>query len=185
MKNVCVLLVAAIAALSGTFPRHAMANEIDIDSDSFAAIAYSPSTGEFHYACNYSSRWAAQEAALALFKAKDGRVVCWVNEGFCALALGDDQSVWGTGWRFGDGASNADAMNTALEQCKKRTTGAHIVLCVSSDGQYIYKPQPRVAAKPTGSVKEPLPGASTQPPASTLPRSINPDPMQTLAPSKK
>ena len=50
MKRVHVLMAAVLLAASATFPRVVRADEIEIDPDSFAAIAYSPSTGEFHYA---------------------------------------------------------------------------------------------------------------------------------------
>ena len=67
--------------------------------------------------------------------------MCWINEGFCALALGNDKSVWGIGYTFGSGANSADASNNAINKCKKLTTDVHVVLCLSSDGQYIWKPR--------------------------------------------
>ncbi len=128
-------------------------NTIEIDPDSFAAIAYSPTTGEFHYAYGYDDRWSAQKAALDRCKAKDARIVAWVNEGFAALAAGDD-GAWGVGYTYGGGSNNKEAMNTAIEECKKRTTGAHIIVCLSSDGQYIYKPEPPPAKKPNEPKKD-------------------------------
>ena len=68
--------------------------------------------------------------------------------------LGDDKSAWGTGYQYDNGSNNTDAMDTAVAECKKRTTGAHVVLCLSSDGQYIYKPKPRTAAKSDGAKKD-------------------------------
>jgi len=112
---------------------------IDIDEDSYAAIAYSPSSGEFHFAYNYGSRSAAEKAALARCKESDAKIVCWVNNGFCALALGDEVGKYGTGYRWGDGASTRGAAERALAECSKRTTGARIVLLLSSDGQVIQK----------------------------------------------
>ena len=76
--------------------------------------------------------------------------MCWINEGFCALAVGDDKSTWGTGWVSGGGCSSIDAKNNALAECKKRAAGAHVVLCLSSDGQYIDEPQEPSPAKPQG-----------------------------------
>ena len=54
--------------------------------------------------------------------------------------LGDKTDVWGVGYRFDEGASSADAEATALENCAKFTTGADIVVCLSSDGQHLRRP---------------------------------------------
>ena len=64
--------------------------------------------------------------------ADDARIVTWVNNGFCALAVGDDKSAWGVGWSWGGGATNIEARDRALGQCRQRTAGARIVLCVCS-----------------------------------------------------
>jgi hypothetical protein len=135
-----LLRVIALLAAVGVFTTVARASDstIEIDSHSFAAIAYSPATGKYGYAYNYRSRSAAEKAALEKCDAEDARIACWVNRGFCALALGDDKTCWGVGWRYGGGSSNTDAKDTALKECGNRTTGAHIVLCLSSDGQYVW-----------------------------------------------
>jgi hypothetical protein len=167
MKIAHIFVAVALAALAGMFARVAAADEIEVDPDSFAAIAYSPSTGEFRYAYNYEDRGSAEQAALKTSTAKDARIVCWVNEGFCALALGDDKSAWGTGYQFGNGANTNAAKATALAECKKRTTGAHIVVCLSSDGQYISRPVFLPARKVEGSsAAAPV---SNAPPPSTAP----------------
>jgi hypothetical protein len=70
--------------------------------------------------------------------AGDARIACWINKGFCALALGNDKSCWRVGWTYGNGANSDGAKNYALEDCRNRTTGAHIALSLSSDGQYIW-----------------------------------------------
>ena len=112
---------------------------IDIDEDSYAAIAYSPATGKFAFSYNYGSRSSAEKAALKQLDKEDGKIVCWVNNGFCALALGDEVGKYGMGYRWGDGASTRGAAERALAECSKRTTGARIVLLLSSDGQVIQK----------------------------------------------
>lgn len=132
-----VLLGAMGLAVVAAFVLRARAESLDVDSSSYAAVAYSPSTGEYTYSYNYGSRGSAERAALDRCDEPDARIVCWVNRGFCALALGDDKSTWGTGWSYGDGASTAEAKSRALQECRDRTTGAHIVLCLVSDGQYI------------------------------------------------
>jgi hypothetical protein len=147
MRFAHVLLVAAVLLSFGVFPASVRGDQIEIDTDSFAAIAYSPSTGEFGYAHSYEDRESAEKAALDACSPKDARIVCWINNGFCALALGDDKSAWGVGYEYAGGASNTDAMATAVAECKKRTTGAHVALCLSSDGQYVHKPKRRTVAK--------------------------------------
>ncbi len=163
MRFAHVLAAAVLVSPLGAFGGFLRADTIEIDPDSFAAIAYCPSTGEFHYAYGYDDRWSAQKAAMDRCKAKDARIVCWVNEGFCALALGDD-NAWGVGYSYGGGSNNTEAMNNALEECKKRTTGAHVVVCLSSDGQYIHKPEPRPAVKQS-EPKADTPAGATPPPA--------------------
>ena len=144
MKNARFGIIVALAVLAGIFVHGLCASEIEIGY-SFAAIAYSPSKGEFGYAYNHRSRSAAEKAALRECDAPDAEIVCWVNKGFCALALGDDKTTWGVGWRYGGGSNNTDAMKAAMEECATRTTGAHIALCLSSDGQYIYQPEKEIA----------------------------------------
>lgn len=114
--------------------------EIEINDYSYAAIAYSPSTGEYAYAYNYGSRRAAEQAALARCKPADAKIVCWVNNGFCALALGDEVGCYGTGYSWGHNCTNTFAKNRAVEECNKRTGGARVVVCLTSDGQYVYEP---------------------------------------------
>ena len=111
---------------------------ITINRDSFAAIAYSPATGKYGFAYDLRSRAAAEKAALENCKAEDARVVAWVNDGFCALALGADKTCWGAGWSYGPGSNNDKATEFAVEDCKKRTTGGRAVLVLSSDGQYFW-----------------------------------------------
>ena len=151
MKGKHILLAAAFMAACCALPRVVRAeNEpqvIDIDSDSFAAIAYSPSTGNWAYSYSYGDRWSAEKAAIAACKAEDAQAICWVNEGFAALALGKDKEHWGWGTSYGSDASSTEAANTAVEKCKERTTDVHIVLCLSSDGQFIQKPQQPAATQ--------------------------------------
>ena len=131
LRTLLALFALTCVALLGE-ARTIRADEVIPNSNTYAAIAYSPATGNYGYGYNYGTRFDAEAAALRHCKAEDARIVTWVNNGFCALALGDDKSTWGVGWRYGPGASNADAKRTALNECAKRTTNARIVLCVSS-----------------------------------------------------
>jgi hypothetical protein len=111
---------------------------IDVNTRSCAAIAYSPSTGKYEYACDLRSQSAAEKAAVEKLGEPDAKIAGWVKFGFVALALGTDKSCWGAGWTYGHGATDQKAGNTALEDCRKRTTGAYVALIVSSDGQYVW-----------------------------------------------
>src|SRR5688572_8947722 len=113
MKSLPVAALLFASLLSPAAPA-ARADSLDISSYSYAAVAYSAETGEMHYAYNYGSRYAAEQAALKLCKAPDAKIACWTNRGFCALAVSED-GEWKTGWSYGDGASNIDAQNYALE----------------------------------------------------------------------
>jgi hypothetical protein len=114
------------------------ASAIDVSNRSYAAIAYSPSTGNYGYVYDYRSRKSAEAAALEKCNAPDAQIVCWINRGFCSLALGDDKSCWGVGWEYGGGAESRKAVDRALENCRKRTTGVYTAVTISSDGQYIW-----------------------------------------------
>ncbi|WP_254513917.1 DUF4189 domain-containing protein [Anatilimnocola floriformis] len=142
---------------------------LDVSDDSYAAVAYAPSTGNFSYSYNHGSRASAEQAALRRLTEKDAKIVCWVNRGFCALAIGDEVGRYGTGWTFGDDASNTEAMETALRNCRERTKGARIAICLVSDGQYIYEPKP---------IPRVLPVTNPEPSASLFPSFpfLNPEP---------
>lgn len=141
-KNVIRCAVVLLVLVSWCAPiAEADRVHIRISRDSYAAIAYSPATGRYAYAYNYRSRPGAQNEALRRCGAEDALIACWVNEGVCALALGDDKTCWGAGWCYGSG-TDLDAKERALAQCRGTgTTGCHIVLCLSSDGQYMYQPK--------------------------------------------
>ena len=129
-----------LAAL-GLFAAPVQAQEnrtITISSDSFAAIAYSPATGKYGFVYDERSRSAAEKGAIEKCGAEDARIAAWVNRGFCALALGSDKSCWGIGYSYGNGASTDKAKNYALADCRERTSGAHIAVVLSSDGQHLW-----------------------------------------------
>jgi hypothetical protein len=165
------LCVASVFALFTTLASAAWA--IDVSEDSYAAVAYAPSTGNFRYAYNHGSRHSAEQAALSRLTEKDAKIVCWVNRGFCALAVGDEPGSYGTGWTFGDDAGSREAMDTALRNCRERTKGARVVLCLVSDGQYIFELKPIARFLPI----ETTPSPSFAP---LLPPIFNPEPSAVL-----
>ena len=119
-----------------------------IDPDTFAAIAYSPSTGKYGYSYNYRSRSGAEKIALEHLPQPDARIVCWVQAGFCALAKGDDKSEWGVGWSYGKGARTEDAREGAVKECGTRTTHPYLALLLLSDGQLVWDGAPDGATAP-------------------------------------
>src|SRR5262249_48977445 len=135
MKSLRMLVLFVLGGFALLTPTPTIkADEVIVFSGStYAAIAYSPATGNYGYAYNHGSRAAAETAAIRYCKADDARIVTWVNNGFCALALGDDQEAWGVGWSYGDGATNTYAKTRALQEARKRTTNAKIILCVCSE----------------------------------------------------
>src|SRR5262245_35073478 len=110
------LLVTALAV--GLSPAPAQAA-----GDTYAAIAYSTSTGRVGHGYGQPSRAAAEDTALANCGAGDAKVVVWVRNGWCALALGDDREAYGYGW---DNSSKARAQTVALAECRRRTTNCYV-----------------------------------------------------------
>ncbi len=149
--------------MAGVFAAVTRANTIEPVWGRVAAIAYSPATGQYGYAYNYRSKSEAEKTALADCGADDARIVCWVKDGFCALALGDDKAWWGVGWQYGSGAGTEEAKKAALENCQSKTTGAHIVLVLSSDGQFVWDRKKSVVVTHT-SGKDISPSATVSPP---------------------
>lgn len=116
-------LVLAVAACFGT----AAAARAD---DTYAAIAYSKSTGKYGYSYNWSSLAVAKLEALAQCDADDAQVKIWSRNFWAALAIGDDG---GLGWAWGD--TKDDARSDAVDECKKHTKSDHIkvILVYSGD----------------------------------------------------
>ncbi len=128
-----VILIASISTISTS-----RADDFVVDDNTYAAIAYSQATGRYGYAYDYRSRKSAEQAAVRNCKADDAKAVCWVNAGWCALALGDDQKCYGTGYTYGNGATHSEASRQAVFDCQKRTTGAHVAVFLLSDGQLVF-----------------------------------------------
>jgi hypothetical protein len=111
--------------------------EVQIDFDTYAAVAYSPSTGKYGYAWNWRSRGKAEAVALANCKEADAKVVGWVKAGWLVLAVSDD-NAYGVGYSYGAGAGNTDAMRQARADCAKHTTSVNppkVKVCLCS-GNY-------------------------------------------------
>jgi len=130
MKSVRSLVIAVLIAAS-LLPPCVSAGEnrsIAISSDSFAAIAYSPDTGKYGYAYDRRSRSAAEDGAMRDCGADDARIACWINKGFCALALGNDKSCWGWAGHTGT-APIAMALRITHSRIAETEQPAHTSLC--------------------------------------------------------
>ena len=90
------LVLAAVAAFSTAAPAHAA------EGDTFAAIAFAPSTGSAGYAYNASSQAAAELDALIHCHGDDAQVVVTVQNGYAALAVAEDGS-YGYAWGLDPG----------------------------------------------------------------------------------
>lgn len=123
-----LLLLMVVAVQWQGFSAPALATEIDFDR--FAAVAFSPSTGEYGYGWDCPSRWTAETAALRNCPAADAKVVGWVKGGWLVLAIGHDNS-YGVGWEFGNGAVNTDAARRAIARLKEsgQTAKTLVYLC--------------------------------------------------------
>ena len=101
--------------------------------DAYAAIAVSMKTGKYGYAVKYASREEAEKKAVTFSDADDAKAVVWVHDGWCAVAVDDNQYY---GWDKGRTAD--EARTNALEACRKYgKDGPHprLLVCVSSDGK--------------------------------------------------
>ncbi len=93
-----------------------------------AAIAYSQSTGSIGYSYNCSSRAQAESLAMDHCSGDDAQVVVWVENGYCALAVGDEAGAYGAAW----GHTKAEAELLAVQACSRYTTNPYVTRWVFS-----------------------------------------------------
>jgi hypothetical protein len=135
MKTLCqAVVLSALVGLLALAPAPKARADVVIDLDTYAAVAYSPSTGQYGYAWNFYSRSAAERVALVHCKADDARIVGWVQGGWLVLMIGDN-NAYGVGYTYGAGAANTDALETAREECLQRAKKVKVVVCLCS-GDY-------------------------------------------------
>ncbi len=108
----------AILALGLVMGSTAAANAWDY----YAAIAYSPSTGNTGWSYGYLCQESAQAVALQRCNAADAQIAVWVRNGYCALAQGNDP-----GYFYGWGSTQEQAELNAVTQCAAKMAGAHVV----------------------------------------------------------
>jgi hypothetical protein len=113
-------MLARIAILTGA----ALLMSASIAVADFGAIAYSPNTKAYGYSHGFDTQADAENDALRRCSGSDKKILVWVENGWASLAVGDD-GYYGWGWSTN---SLADADNTALTECAKRTTNGRIVV---------------------------------------------------------
>lgn len=91
-------------------------------------IAYSKSTGQYAYSWGYGRSDAPR--ALQDCGAPDAEIVAGPASGWLALALGDDTGEYGWGYA----GNRADAEETALKECAKRTKNAKVAVSFCTNG---------------------------------------------------
>jgi len=97
-------------------------------TDYWSAIAYSPGTGKFGSSGYWTSRVNAERIARENCNANDARTVVLCCNGWCALALGTDQSGWGVGW----GPTQEVAERFALKSAREQVDGARVVYSINA-----------------------------------------------------
>ncbi|MCE9534661.1 MAG: DUF4189 domain-containing protein [Planctomycetes bacterium] len=143
MTTIRYSLVLALLSLIGLNSMAAPAKaDVEIDFDTYAAVAYSPKTGKYGYAWNWRSRAQAERVALANCIEADAKVVGWVKAGWLVLAVSDDND-YGVGYAFGQGASTRDAKIDALNECAKHNKGKNppkikVLLCSGNYAPQVY-----------------------------------------------
>ena len=96
------------------------------ESDRYAAVAFSPSTGAYGYANGYSRK----DAAIARARQECGEpdaVAKWARNAWLALAVSGDGG-YGSGW----GTTAAKAREMAVESCLEHNDEAKVVVCISA-----------------------------------------------------
>jgi hypothetical protein len=97
--------------------------------DTFAAIAYSPSTARYGYGNGYLTKSKALARARRECGSRDARTN-WCKNSWIALAISDGSpGGWGSSW----GATPEIARNGASAECLARNPDARVVVCVSSN----------------------------------------------------
>ena len=116
------LLVVAIA--------FAAAARVDAAGNRYAAIAFSPSTGQYGYGNGFRTKDEAIERALEECGADDA-ITRWSRNAWIALAI-SDRTATGWGWGSGWAKTAAGARAIARRKCLQNNDEATVVLCVSA-----------------------------------------------------
>jgi hypothetical protein len=121
-------IVCALASLLVLTTVHLSPAKADDPGGKFAAIAYSEQSGRYGYAYGCTCLPDAQNNAVANCGAADAHVVVWVENGWVALAVGDN-GAYGDAWST---SSVAEAEAIALQNCSQYGGNAHIAVWASA-----------------------------------------------------
>ncbi len=121
----CVALGLVLSVAAGLFA----AAPARADYDTYAAIAYSKSTGHYGYGYGYYTLAAAELEALSNCEGDDAQIVVWSCNNWCALAIGDDNAY---GWYWA--GTSYEARAGAVLECQKNTSSDHIKVIVVYSG---------------------------------------------------
>jgi len=104
----------------------ALASQVAMAADTFAAIAFNKETGATGYGYRAVSRARAEEKALQ--ECGPGCVVvAWVRNQCLSLATGR-----GNGYGFSPSTNDATAMQRAVDECQKRTSNCEVNTTICS-----------------------------------------------------
>jgi len=81
--------------------------------DTYAAIAYSESSGRYGYSYGYGNRAGAEDRAITECKADDAKVVIWCRNAYAALAV-SDEGAYGYAWA----TTERQAKAIASQKCR-------------------------------------------------------------------
>lgn len=114
----CLVTALVLAALSNTTA------VVDANSPTWAAIAFSRSTGRYGWASRCDAKADAENSALSSCRASDATVLVSTTARRLALALGHRRGAYGYAW----GSDNADVENRALTRCAEHTCHPYVAV---------------------------------------------------------
>src|SRR4051812_19856731 len=124
MKRRLQAIALLLLLIACTLPELLRAGE-----DTYAAIAFSPSTGLYGFGKGFATKDEAVEHALQECGGKDA-LTKWCRNAWIALAV-SKETPGGYGWAWGETASAA--RSAAEENCRERNPDAQLMLCISSE----------------------------------------------------
>ncbi len=110
IRSIRPLFLGLIVAAAGAF---GLATPAGARADGFAAIAYSPNTGNYGYAYSKSCQANVENAALGYCNAPDAQVLVACENASAALAVGDN-GVYG----YATADTRKEAERLALRYCR-------------------------------------------------------------------
>ena len=111
-----------ISLMVGLLINLSIASSAYANHGSFAAIAYSPWTGNTGISWGQPTLGHAQSVALGYCASPDCHIAAWVNRGCTALAAGWNRQY---GWAYGPNLW--DVQNRALLYCGRTSYGCRVI----------------------------------------------------------